>query len=75
MHHYSKLNPLIEHCVRTETVCTECIHSFVLDEKEIVLNIAVDNVNKNVKLNDLLQDAQNWLMLAASVVFHPKFES
>ena len=57
---YSRLMPLLEHCVRTETVCTACNHSNVVDKKEIIFDVSVQNLLKQNKLTNLLQTDQNW---------------
>jgi len=33
---YSSLNPLIQHCVRTETVCMECTYTKTVDKTEMI---------------------------------------
>ena len=57
---YSRLNSLIEHCVRTETVCTECTHANTLDEKEIIFNVSFDDFKKYININELFVNVQNW---------------
>ena len=57
---YSGLSQLIEHCVRTEIVCNECMHANIVDQKEIIFNFVAHDLTKNIKLNDLLLAAQNW---------------
>ena len=63
---YSGLLPLIEHCVRTETVCSACNHSNVVDKKEMVFDVSVQNLLKQTKLTDLLQTDQNWYVKVCS---------
>ena len=52
---YSRLMPMLEHCVRTETVCTACNHSNVVDKKEIIFDVSVQNFLKQNKLTDLIR--------------------
>ena len=63
---YSELLPLIEYCVRTETVCSACNHSNVVDKKEMVFDVSVQNLLKQTKLTDLLQTDQNWYVKVCS---------
>jgi len=41
---YSSLSPLIQHCVRTETVCLECTHAKTVDEKEMIFNVMAHKI-------------------------------
>ena len=60
MRQYPKLNPLIEHCVRSESVCNECMYADTVDDKQLIVNVSFNDLSKNVKMNDLLQNIQNW---------------
>ena len=66
VHQYSGLRPLIEHCMRTKTVCTKCTHANTTDEKEIIGNVSAHDLTKNIKINNLLQDVQNWYAVVCS---------
>ena len=46
--------------MKTETVCFACNYSNVVDKKEIVFDVSVQNLLKLTKLTDLLQTDQNW---------------
>ena len=36
------------------------------DEKEIIVNVSAHDLTKNVKINNLLQDVQNWYAVVCS---------
>ena len=57
---YSSLKPMVQHFVRTETICKRCANNVTIDENEIIFTIMAHNMIKNIKMNDLLLTAQNW---------------